>query len=68
MSDPNSAKVRLWSASDSAFSGDGCTSMSSPWAPTALAAQANANLLLARLYVDGRVKRSYRQGQARLDG
>jgi uncharacterized protein YyaL (SSP411 family) len=32
------------------------------------AAQANANLLLTRLYVDGRVKRSYRDGQARLDG
>jgi uncharacterized protein len=32
------------------------------------AAQANADLLLKRLYIDGRVKRSYRDGQARLDG
>jgi uncharacterized protein YyaL (SSP411 family) len=33
-----------------------------------LAAQANADLLLTRLYVDGRVRRSYRVGRARLDG
>ena len=32
------------------------------------AAQANADLMLTRLYVDGRVKRSYRDGRARLDG
>jgi uncharacterized protein YyaL (SSP411 family) len=32
------------------------------------AAQANADLLLSRLYVDGRVKRSYSDGRARLDG
>ena len=32
------------------------------------AAQANADLLLTRLVVDGRVKRSYRDGRARING
>ena len=36
----NSSNARLWSASDSAFSGSGWTSMSRPWAPAARAAQA----------------------------
>jgi len=40
MSAANWSKVRLWSASDRAWSGSGWTSMSRPWAPAARAAQA----------------------------
>jgi predicted RNA polymerase sigma factor len=36
---PNCARSRLWSASDNAVSGSGCTSMSRPWLPTAWAAR-----------------------------